>query len=87
MNTNCKAYHLDFNQEKLGRLATEYGSGVRFSILRPEATFIMESLMENVSVEQIEDQFGLEDLWTYYDRARRVREEQLYEHNASSSED
>ena len=62
-------------------------SGVRFSILRPEATFIMESLIENVSVEQIEDQFGLEDLWTFYDRARRVREEQLYEHNASSSED
>ena len=87
VNTNCKAYHLDYNQETLGRVAAEYGSGVRFSILRPEATFIMESLIENVSVEQIEDQFGLEDLWTYYDRARRVRKEQLYKHNASSSVD
>jgi len=84
VNTNCKAYHLDFNQEKLGRVEAKYGSGVRFSILRPEATFVMESLMEDVSVEQIEDQFGLEDLWSYYDRARRVRGEQLYEHNTNS---
>ena len=84
VNTNCKAYHLDFNQEKLGRVEAKYGSGVRFSILRPEATFVMESLMEDVSVEQIEDQFGLEDLWSYYDRARRVRGDQQYEHNTNS---
>ena len=74
VNTDCKAYHLDFNQGKLGDIESKYGSGVRFSILRPEATFVMESLMEEVSVEEIEREFGLEDLWTYYDRARNMKE-------------
>ncbi|HIE28089.1 TPA: hypothetical protein EYP66_12455 [Candidatus Poribacteria bacterium] len=69
VNTDCKAYHLDFNQEKLGDIEAKYGPGVRFLILRPEATFVMESLMEEVSVEDIE----LEALWTYYDRARKMK--------------
>lgn len=77
VNTDCKAYHLDFNQARLGDIQTKYGPGVRFSILRPEATFVMESLMDDVSVETIEQEFGLEDLWTYYDRARKMRQERL----------
>lgn len=79
VNTDAKAYHLDFNQEKLGAIEAKHGSGVRFSILRPEATFVMESLMDEVSVEEIEREFGLEDLWTYYDRSRKMREDMLYE--------
>jgi hypothetical protein len=79
VNTDCKAYHLDYNQAKLGAIEAKYGPGVRFSILRPEATFVMESLMEEVSVEEIEREFGLEDLWSYYDRSRRMKEERLYE--------
>ena len=35
--------------------------------------------MEDVSVEAIEREFKLEDLWTYYDRSRKMREERLYE--------
>jgi len=77
VNADCKAYHLDFNQGKLGDIEAKYGSGVRFSILRPEATFVMESLIDDVRVEEIEREFGLEDLWTYYDRARKVREDML----------
>ena len=67
------------NHEKLGAIEAKYGSGVKFSILRPEATFVMESLMEDVSVEAIEREFKLEDLWTYYARSRKMREERLYE--------
>ena len=77
VNTDCKAYHLDFNQAKLGAVEAKYGPGVRFSILRPEATFVMESLMEDVTVEDVEREFDLEDLWTYYDRSRAMREERL----------
>ena len=77
VNTDCRAYHLDFNHAKLGDIEAKYGPGVRFSILRPEATFVMESLMEDVTVEDIEREFDLEDLWTYYDRSRHVREEKL----------
>ncbi|MDP6777547.1 MAG: carbon-nitrogen hydrolase family protein [Candidatus Latescibacteria bacterium] len=79
VNTDCKAYHLDYNQEKMGEIEAKYGPGVRFFILRPEATFVMESLMDDVQVEDIETEFGLEDLWTYYDRSRAMREEKLKE--------
>lgn len=73
VNLDSKAYHLDFNQAKLGDIQSKYGPGVNFEILRPEATFVMTSLMEDVSVEAIETEFGLEDMWTYYDRARSMR--------------
>jgi hypothetical protein len=39
----------------------------------------MESLMDEVSVEEIEREFALEELWTYYDRSRKMREDMLYE--------
>ncbi len=77
VNTDTKAYHLDFNQAKMGDVEAKYGPGVRFSILRPEATFVMESLMDDVSVEDIEKEFELEDLWTYFDRSRAMRSEKL----------
>jgi len=41
--------------------------------MRPEATFVLESLMEDVSIEDIDTEFELEDLWTYYDRSRAMR--------------
>ena len=74
-NVDCKSYHLDLNQDKLGDIQSKYGAGVQFEIMRPEATFVMSSLMDNVSVEAIEAEFELEDLWAYYDRSRGVREE------------
>lgn len=73
VNLDSKAYHLDFNQAKMGDIQSKYGAGVQFEILRPEATFVMTSLMEDVSVETIEAEFELEDMWAYYDRSRGVR--------------
>ena len=75
VNLDCKAYHLDFNQAKLGDIQSKYGSGVQFEIMRPEATFVMSSLMEDVCVEDIEAEFELEDMWSYYDRSRGVAAE------------
>ena len=75
VNLDCKAYHLDFNQGKLGDIQDKYGFGIQFEIMRPEATFVMSSLMDNVSVEDIETEFELEDMWSYYDRSRGVRGE------------
>ena len=77
INADCKAYHLDYNQQKIGAVQEKYGLGVRFHIMRREATFVLESMLDDVPVETIEAEFGLEDLWTYFDRARRVRSEFL----------
>jgi hypothetical protein len=74
-NVDCKSYHLDLNQAKLGDIQSKYGAGVQFEIMRPEATFVMSSLMDDVSVEDVEAEFEMEDLWTYYDRSRGLRGE------------
>ena len=79
INADSKAYHLDFNQDKLGDIHSTYGAGVRVHIMRPEATFVLESLMDDVTVEDIETKFELEDMWTYYDRSRTMRSEHLPE--------
>jgi len=77
VNLDCKAYHLDLNQAKLGDIQSKYGAGVQFEIMRPEATFVLSSLMDEVSIEDIEAEFELEDLWTYYDRARGIRGDRM----------
>ena len=79
VNTDCKTYHLDFNQAKLGDIQKRYGLGVRFHIMRREATFVLESMMDDVSVEDVERELELEDLWDYFDRARGVKAEALGE--------
>lgn len=75
VNTDCKAYHLDYNMNHLGDIEARYKRGVRVSMFRPEATFVLESLMPDVTVEDIEQEFGLEPLWTYYDRSRDMAAE------------
>ena len=77
INSDCKTYHLDYNQDKLGAIQKRYGLGVRFHIMRREATFVLESVMDDVRVEEVEREFELEDLWAYYDRARGVKRECL----------
>jgi predicted amidohydrolase len=77
VNLDSKTYHLDENQAKLGDIQSKFGGGVQFEIMRPEATFVMSSLMDDVSVEDIEAEFELEDLWTYYDRARGIRGDRM----------
>lgn len=77
INVDSKAYHLDFNQAKLGDITQKYGPGIRIHIMRPEATFVMESLMDDISIEDIEAEFELEDLWTYYNRSRAMRADHL----------
>jgi len=77
VNLDSKTYHLDENQAKLGDIQSRYGGGVKFEIMRPEATFVMSSLMDDVRIEDIEAEFELEDLWTYYDRSRGIREDHM----------
>ena len=69
LNTDCKTYHLDYNQHKLSAIEDKYGEGVDICYCRDEATFVLSSKRADRSVEDIEDEFELEDLRDYLDKA------------------
>ena len=73
VNTDRKAYHLDFNQDKLPEIVSKYGPGVQICNCWPEGTFTLASTMTGTSVEDIEKEFALEDLRDYFDRAAEIR--------------
>lgn len=77
VNTDRKTYHLDFNQEKLPAVIEKYGAGVSVQYCTPEGTFSLASNLEELSVEDIEKEFQLEDLRDYLDRADRLRQSRL----------
>ena len=69
LNTDCKAYHLDYNQDKLPAITEKYGSEIDVCYCRDEGTFVLSSNMQDRSVLDIEREFGLEDLRAYLDKA------------------
>ncbi|MFH0965555.1 MAG: carbon-nitrogen hydrolase family protein [Planctomycetota bacterium] len=77
VNTDRKSYHLDFNQEKLPAILAKYGAGVDILRNEDEGTFSLASNLDGKTVEEIEKEFGLEDLRGYLDRAARIRESRL----------
>lgn len=77
LNTDCKTYHLDFNQEILPKIKDKYGSGIDVHFCRNEATFVLSSQMTDHTVEDIEREFGLVDLRDYLDKAAADRQDRL----------
>ncbi len=71
-NTDCKTYHLDYNQHKLPTINDKYGEGVDICYCRDEATFVLSSKMADRSVEDIEQEFELEDLRSYLDKTENL---------------
>ncbi len=79
VNMDRCQFHLDYNRDKLEAITKKYGCGVEVQIWRPEAHFTLASLMDDVTVEDIIEEFELEPWHEYLDRARRRREQALGE--------
>jgi len=77
LNTDCKTYHLDFNQDVLPKIKDKYGSGIDVYLCRDEATFVLSSQMADRRVEDIEREFRLVDLRDYLDKAMADRANRL----------
>lgn len=77
VNMDREFFHLDCNQPRLKACIEKYGMGVEWEICRPEAHFTLASNMEDVSIEDIIAEFGMEPWRDYLARARRVRQETL----------
>ncbi len=77
INLDCAVLHLDYNHSKFKDIRKKYGAEVEIEVASPEAIFLMTSNHPDRSVDEIIEEFELERLDKYFDRARRVREEHL----------
>jgi len=77
INMDRCQFHLDYNGPKLKDVFAKYGHAVEVEIYRPEAHFTLASLMDDVTVDDIIQEFELEPWTAYLDRARAERAKRL----------
>jgi predicted amidohydrolase len=77
VNMDRMLFHLDSNQNRFQDILAKYGPGVEIEVHYPEAHFTMASLMDDVSVDDIVQEFELEPWLDYLARARRERQRYL----------
>ena len=77
LNTDCRTYHLDYNQDSLPAVKDKYGEGIDIDYLRDEGIFVLSSNMPDRSVEDIQREFGFQDLRDYLDKSIAQREDRL----------
>ncbi|MGQ9730453.1 MAG: carbon-nitrogen hydrolase family protein [Candidatus Zipacnadales bacterium] len=73
INMDRGFFHLDGNQDRFPEILRKYGPGVEILIDYPEAHFTLASNMDDITVEDLIAEFGLEPWLDYLDRARTVR--------------
>lgn len=67
VNLDCESFHQDKNREKWDAIRERYGAGVSLHIIHPEGKFTLASEMDDVTVEDIIEEFELET-WREYRR-------------------
>ncbi|MGQ9552642.1 MAG: carbon-nitrogen hydrolase family protein [Anaerolineae bacterium] len=77
INLDRRLLHMDYNWDKMDAMLEKYGTGVTFQLYTREAKYTIASEMDNVSVDELIAEFGLEELDHYFDRAMRAREQAL----------
>jgi hypothetical protein len=73
INIDCKLVHLDFNWNKLTALKQKYGTRVTVSDPGKLGCVLITSEDKDVTVNQMIEEFDIELLDDYFDRARKFR--------------
>jgi len=74
---DARVVHIDYNNRRIPDLKKKYGELVRIETASPEAVYLLTSLHPEVSVNRMIEEFEIETLDAYLDRARAVRKEHL----------
>jgi len=74
---DARVVHIDYNHRRIPDLKRKYGEWVRIETASPEAVYLLTSLHPEVSADRMIEEFQIETLDAYLDRARAVRKEHL----------
>ncbi len=77
VNMDRWQFHLDYNQGRIPDIVKKYGAGVDIEVYSPEAHFTLASLMDDVTVADLIQEFELEPYNVYLNRARKFRDKTL----------
>jgi predicted amidohydrolase len=73
INLDSRVVHIDYNADRVRRLKEKYGTYVKVETASPEAVYFLTSLHPQKSIRAMIEEFQVETLDAYLDRARSVR--------------
>ena len=73
INLDSRVVHIDYNVDRVRRLKEKYGPCVKVETASPEAVYFLTSLHPERSIGAMIEEFEVETLDAYLDRARSVR--------------
>lgn len=77
INLDYAVLHLDYNHAKTAEIRKKYGPSVEMEVHSPEGRYMLTSNHPDKSANEIIQEFDLERLDDYFNRARKVRKEYL----------
>jgi predicted amidohydrolase len=77
VNADREVFHLDCNEQKIPAIREKYGPDVEIQVHEPERFLLLASRKEELSVEQVANEFHLETLRDYLARSAQQRIERL----------
>jgi len=73
INLDSRIVHIDYNEQRVAAMKRKYQEYIRIEVASPEAVYFISSLHPEKSVQEMIDEFDVETLDDYLDRARRER--------------
>jgi predicted amidohydrolase len=77
LNLDRRLLHMDLNWDKMDAMLEKYGTDISFEYFTREGKYTVASESDDISVDEMIREFGLEEQPQYFSRAMRVREEAL----------
>jgi len=77
INLDRRILHMDYNWEKMDEMLAKYGTGISFEYFTREAKYAIASERDDLTVDDLVHEFGLEGLKDYFQRALARRESAL----------
>lgn len=77
INLDSQIVHIDYHPEKVLAMKEKYGDQVTIETASPEAVYFLSSRHPEKSIHDMMDEFGIETLDQYLDRARAERKKYL----------
>jgi predicted amidohydrolase len=81
INLDRRILHMDYNWQKMDDMLAKYGSSIRFDYFTREARYAIASECDDLTVDDLIEEFDLEEIEDYFARARRRRRETLQQDN------
>ncbi len=72
VNLDKQLYHIDHQFDQIPIIERKYGRSIRIHFSHQENWFVLESMDEQLTIKEIEQEHHFVNKWEYLQRAKRV---------------